>query len=238
MLLVILINLTCLNAQQFKSYTAEGLVSYQSNPKKAINLLKKKHKEALAKKDTAQIIKVLISLSAADRAALAYRDSFVNSGEALFIAQEFKNPLLIAKAHEEFGTLHFLFKQDDEAGEHFKQAHAYYSKVSLQGAASYAQLYRSHYNLAMYYQRIKNVSQLNEQVAFCESLAEKFKIDPIYKLYLDEKVVSEHEFDSQFKEALDLLLNLCNRMENLEANGNLSVTDNSFFMILYCRTAN
>jgi DNA-binding CsgD family transcriptional regulator len=236
-LLTVFINLTLVNAQQFKSYTAEGLISYQSNPQIAIELLKKKYKEATEKKDTIQIIKTLISLSAADRAGLAYRDSFINSGEALFIAQEFKNPLLIAKAHEEFGTLHFLFKQDDEAGEHFKKAHDYYSKVNLIDSAGYTQLYRSHYNLAMYYQRIKNVSELKKQIAICESLAEKFKTNPIYKLYLEEKKVSELEFNSQFKEALYLLVNLCNRMEALKANGQLGVTDNSFFMILYCRTA-
>ncbi|NRS90320.1 DNA-binding CsgD family transcriptional regulator [Flavobacterium sp. 7E] len=237
LLIVTFTNLTRVKAQQFKTYTAEGLINYQSNPKKAIELLKVKYKEALLKKDTTQIIKTLIALSGADRASLAYRDSFINSGEALFIAKEFKNPMLIAKAHEEFGTLHFLFKQDDEAGDHFKKAHEYYATIKLKDSLSLSQLYRSHYNLAMYYQRIKNSTELKKQVAFCKSLAKKFKIDPIYKLYLDEKSVSELELNSQFKEALYLLVSICNRMENLKAKGKLSIIDNSFFMILYCRTA-
>ncbi|WPR71353.1 hypothetical protein SLW70_15675 [Flavobacterium sp. NG2] len=227
-----------LQAQQFKDYSSEGLVSAKTNPEHALQQLKKSYSIALHKKDTVQIIKNLISLSAAGRATLNYSEAFSHAGEALFVAKEFKNPLLIAKAHEEFGVLHYLFKQDEEAGDHFKAAHAYFSKVKSNEHEAEINLFHSHYNMVLYYQRIKNIQALQTHIEKCLALTKNIPFGNIYALFLNEKKATVLQVEEKKDQALQLLVSSSKALENLQQKGQLNAKMASFLTILYCRIAN
>ncbi|MGA9639189.1 tetratricopeptide repeat protein, partial [Flavobacterium sp.] len=229
--------ITSLHAQQFKDYTAEGLLSRKNTPEEAVTELKKLYKNAVGKKDTVQIIQSLISLSAADRAALNYGEAFSNAGDALFIAKEYKNPLLIAKAHEEFGVLNYLFKQDEEAGDHFKKAHFYYSKLKPKSPETLSLLFHSHYNLVLYNQRVKKIDVLQKHIDSCLSLSAKVPLGNSYALFLNEKKATVLEAENQHEKALSLLIETNKALESLKEKGQLDAQHSSFLTILYCRIA-
>ncbi len=103
---------------------------FQENKfKKSYNQVKKTYNEALKNKDTIHIIKNLLAMGVYQRTHLNYGNAFNHTGNALFLAEQFKDTLLIAKALDENGVLNYLYKQDELAGASFKKAHLLYKKA-------------------------------------------------------------------------------------------------------------
>jgi DNA-binding CsgD family transcriptional regulator len=236
--LIIILNLcfiSILHAQQFKTYNDYDLVPRKTSSDSIFKILSDYHKVALIKNDTVNTIKSLISLSAYQRINLNYSAAFNNSGEALFIAEEFQDTLLMANAHEEFGVLSYLFKQDNEAGINFKKAHQYYKAAFKNNQIELSSLYQSHYNLVLYYQRILNEKLLRAHIDTCSTLTKK---DAIYHVYLNEKKASLSEWENKDQDAIQLLNNSATALENLSEDSESAAIHKSFLIIVYGRLAN
>ncbi|OEJ99013.1 hypothetical protein A8C32_07490 [Flavivirga aquatica] len=227
-----------LHGQQFKTYQKEGTILIKTSSDSVLKHLKNEYKKTLRQKDTSQIIKNLISLSAFERIHLNYSSAFNNSGKALFLAEEFNDSLLIAKAQEELGVLTYLFKQDDEAGSNFKKAHLYYKALYKNKKIQLSDLYQSHYNLVLYYQRIVDKKSLKAHIDSCYTIANKGKHKLIYQVYLNEKKSSLKEWENKPQEALKLLNDSATTLENLDNQFEVTNIHKSFLIIIYGRIGN
>jgi tetratricopeptide (TPR) repeat protein len=240
-ILTIILNtcvLTCLHGQQFKTNSSSVGISKNINSDSSLIDYKQSYEKALIAKDTSEIIKSLISQSIYNRKNLDYGSAFNNSGEALFLAEEIKDTLLLAHAYEELGVLSYLFKQDEEAGYNFKNAHEYYKALYREKIISLTNIYQSHYNLVLYYQRTENIKLLKPHIDSCFSIAKKTKQNSIYEVYLDEKNASLEEWGGNPQKALELLIKSATTLENIRNNSDLSDTNKSFLIIIYGRIGN
>lgn len=242
---IILILLTLLNntyfnrlqAQQFKTHYFEELISPNVPLDSISTELNTIKNQAIVKKDTSLLIRSLISLSAFERFRLEFNAAFSDAGEALFMATDYNNQLLKAKAHEELGVLTYLYKQDNESGSHFHEAHKLYKALYKSEQVSISDLFRSHYNLVMQYQRTADLHYLKAQIDTCRSLAKQFKVNPIYNLYLQEKEASIEEWNTNYLQAIKLLEGVAVQLEKIESNPELKAKDKRFLLIVYGRIA-
>ena len=225
-----------LQGQQFKSYDKIDLLNQKGDVYAVKNSLQELFQKSTAEKDTVALVNCLIDLSSVNRSLLNYNEAFINSGEALFLAEELNAVLLKAKAHEEIGILYYLFKQDDQAGFNFKKAHSYFQKLYKLKGVSTAELYQSYYNLVLYYQRIEDQKSLIKYVDSCELLNKKFNINPLSKIYLNEKKASVLIWNNKPKEALQLLNETAEFIENDKSES--VAVHTSFLIIVYARMAN
>lgn len=221
-----------LQAQQFKGYGFNGLVS-QRIPLDSVELeLNSIYKKAVNKKDTVTMVNSLLSLSALGRNKLKYGVAFNNAGEALFLAEQTKNGLLTANAQEEYAVLNYLFKQDAEAGQLFKLAHKNFKQAHKNGKISNAVLYKSYANLMLYYQRIIALDSLKMYIDSCEIFNKKLTNKLFNSIQLQEKRAFVLGKNKKYDEAISLL----NRAEEELKNGNSTGSEagifNSFLIVL------
>ena len=221
-----------LQGQQFKPFR-NHVSSLPGNSDASAKELNSLYKKAINENDTVNMTRNLIRLSAQDRTRLHYGSALRNSGDALFLAEELKDTLLMAQAHEEFGILNYLFKQDALAGLHFNKSHDYFNICYNKGQISLSDLYNAQYNLVLYYQRIVDKELLGKAIDSCEKIAQKADLDTIYKLYLNEKRASLYEWNNQAYKAEKMLTNSINGL-----NSEPHTTDKSFLIILYARLGN
>ncbi|WP_139957388.1 helix-turn-helix transcriptional regulator [Flavicella sediminum] len=175
-------------------------------------------------KDSRETIKTLVKLSQQNRIALDYGAAFNYAGEALFLAEQLKDTLLMAKTHEEYGILNYLFKQDNAAGNNLKKSHQYF--LQQKNKLSPKRFYKSYYNLILYYQRIEEKKLLASYIDSCELVATQYKLDASYQIYLNEKRASILKWKGQFRNSINLLNKSIVELEQKEP-------DNSFLIILY-----
>lgn len=236
-LLLNIVFLYGLQAQQFKTHYFDGLISFETS-KDSISFLLKQYKEqAIVKKDTTFLINSLISLSAFERYSLNYNEAFSNAGEALFIAEEFNDDYLKARAYEELGVLTYLFKQNKESGSNFITAHKLFCQLYDKGKLDFKEFFQSHYNLVMHYQRVADSKKLEKYIDICNTLIKQYEINPIYDVYLDEKEASLKEWNEEFNEALDLLKLSANKLERLVISSEIEIKQQQFLLIIYGRIA-
>ncbi|WP_372775232.1 hypothetical protein [Mangrovibacterium sp.] len=226
-----------LHAQQFKDYTFEGLISPEISSDSVAPILNSRYHQAIAEQDTSDAIRSLLSMSALERKQLNYMLAVNHSGEALFLAGEYKNARLLARAHEEFGVLNYLFKQDDEAGANFKRSYTFYRTALHKGQVTPAELYAPYYNLLLYYQRIENAALLTAYADSCRQLTEAVGIENSHTLFLTEKSASLLMKQGQHHQALPLLAAAAHELENLAKSGAVHASTKSFLIILYAQIA-
>ncbi len=226
-----------LHSQQFKTHFNEGLVSTKT-PNDSVPIIIEKLKEkAILENDTISLIRSLISLSAFERHRLNFNKAFGYAGEALFLAESHKDRLYIAKTQEELGTLTYLYKQDEESGNYFTNAHKTYKNLYTEGSINISELYRSYYNLVMHNQRIAHQNNLRAHIDTCNILGKQFKPDAISRLHLNEKKSSLNEWNGNFNKALQLLHSIAIELENIQPDSELKQENKRFLLIIYGRMA-
>ncbi|MBU2951002.1 hypothetical protein KO493_09855 [Tamlana agarivorans] len=233
---IIILNLsitTLLHGQQFKTYYDFGIIQKNTDLDSVTVILNNVKKEAKVTNNKHKLIHYLITKSAYGRFTLNYDDTFKNAGEALFLSEEIRDTLLIAKAHEELGVLSYMFKQDAEAGFNFKKANKFYNVAFNQGTCSTLDVLRSYYNLIMYNQRISDDRRLKTLMDTCDSLAKEVNKFDVYQIYLDEKRASIEERNNNYHTALGLLQNSVSKIQNLKPKA--YHFHKNFLTILYAR---
>ncbi|MCL7762949.1 hypothetical protein MPF19_05925 [Polaribacter sp. Z014] len=238
--LIIILNISVLQylqGQQLKTHFEEHIIPLNMPFDSISNFLTKTKKQALIKKDSTLLINTLITQSRFNRFKLNYLEAFSFAGEALFISEEYKSPLLIAKANEELGVLTYLYKQNEESESYFIKAHQLYRKLYKHHKIDVSEIYKSYYNLVLHYQRIADKENLQSYIDSCIVLSKKTKLPPIYSIFLDEKKASISEWNNAPNEALKLLKNAAQQLENSAPNSGLKNKDKKFLLIIYGRIA-
>lgn len=125
-IILTLLNTPTLQAQIFRLNVYDELIPESTHPDSRIQVLHTRYQKCLTEKDTTTtttMIKCLISMSSLNRSNLNVNTALENVGKAVFLAEKYKEPVLLATAHEEFGALYCNFRQDEIAGQHFINSH-------------------------------------------------------------------------------------------------------------------
>ena len=226
-----------LQGQQFKDCSYEGIVSKNISLDSAAILLNSYYQTAVEKQDTTKTISALLSLSSLERQNLNYNLAVTHSGEALFMAEEYGNPYLLARSHEEFGVLNYLFKQDDVAGSNFKQSYFFYKKAFSEGRIEQAQLFPAYYNLLLYYQRTEKSTMSSAYIDSCNQIAEATGMDKIYRIFLAEKKASLKMWRNEYNDAIALLADAAHNLEEQSEETVFQTNAKSFLIIIYGQLA-
>ncbi|MDO6803554.1 hypothetical protein Q4595_13955 [Wenyingzhuangia sp. 1_MG-2023] len=233
--LIILLNILSIHSlfsQQFKT-----CIINNTKVDSLMVLTQKSYQTSVKKQDSIAIVKNLIKLSYLNRAVQHFDKAFNYAGDALFVAEQLNSPISKALAHEELGVLNYLFKQDFEAGKNFKNAHEIYLRLYKTQKISKQEIYQSYYNLILYYQRIRDIPKLLENINHCSSIQLTPHEDKIHKAYLNEKRATIFTQKQQPKVAITLLKESIATLENLTTS-NYSKTQQSFLIILYTSLGN
>lgn len=230
--------ITSLQAQQFTSLANNTSQIIKSDFSTNFSLLKKEYDTSLQRKDTLNMVKSLITISQLNRKNLKYGDAFNRVGEALFLAEESKDTLLMAKSYEEFGVLNYLYKQDNEVKINFTKAHSYYKISYKKNRISKVTLFQSYYNLVVYNQRVKHDKTLLKYIDSCYSFSDIINKKPILKIYLKEKKSSIQKREGNLKYSLKTLLEAEKAFELIDSKTPFTDTEKSFLIILYGRIGN
>lgn len=182
--------------------------------------------------DTVKIINHLLSSSINERIETNYSTAFNYAGEALFLAEQLQNDVLIAKSHKVYGVLNYLFKQDELAGDHFKKSMRLYERGVRDNQLESTVLFKPYYNMVLYYQRTKNNDSLKKYIKKCESVIDNYKMSKIHHVFLNEKKASICVRNNETNKAKALLKSSVETLELLEYDEKNKVYK-SFLIILY-----
>lgn len=222
-----------LQAQQYRVNFIEELLSKDLGPDSAITYLNKLQEEATLAKDTAQIIKCLVSKSTFNRVNYNYTGAFNNAGEALFLSEELQDPLLLAKSHEEFGVLNFIFKQIEQSGTHFKKSYTYYKDAFKQNLIPAPDLFHSYYYLMLYYRKKHNEEYSKAYLDSSYSILNSTNLDPIYNVYLDTEKAAFLSSGNQLNKAMSLLKTSAKQLENYQPTSTITSYHKRYQVVVY-----
>jgi len=236
-LLLNILTLSSLHAQQFNYHITEVIKPSEISSDSTLDLYKTQLQTSITKSDTPVIIESLIQLSTLERINLDYSSAVNHAGEALFIADDYGDSLLLSRAHEEVGVLNYLFKQDQQAFFHFSNAHMLYKGLRNQNKIDDAGLYRSYYNMLLYYQRISDDVNTKAYVDSCRNIAIKAKMNPLYKVFLWEKEANSLFKNNKFNETIAQLKQSANILEKFDSKSDSGIINKGFLIIIYSRIA-
>ncbi len=210
-ILTILISTTIstIHAQQsnlfLKKFYVDSIQSFR---------LEKSYQKATKEQDTVSIIKNSIALSKHHRISLNFGTAFNYAGDALFLATQIQDTLLLARAHKEQGVLDFLFKQDVSAGINFKKSTQYFKYAYKEQKTLNRELLNSYFNLVLYYQRVQKEKPLLKYIDTCQKMAKTDNLKDNYTVYLNEKRASIHIWKKEYSEAIKLLNTSIEKINN------------------------
>ncbi|MDC0584581.1 tetratricopeptide repeat protein [Bacteroidales bacterium] len=227
-----------LHAQQFNRQLKKEFHPYQtSSDTVKINLIDSLSIAVFAN-DTHSIVETRLYLSMIERIRLNYGEAFNQSGEALFLAEEISDTLLMAKAHEEYGVLNYLFKQDEQSYIHFSKSLGFYKAALRSQLISQSELYRPYYNVMLYYQRIKDDKNAMTYIDSCNLLAIRSGLSNSVNIFLNEKKASVLFRQKQYEQAIALLHQSLGEITRYTPESNELYEIRSFLIVLYASLAN
>ncbi|WP_143525072.1 hypothetical protein [Labilibacter marinus] len=227
-----------LQAQQFNHYIPEGIHPYEKSKENIQKELHTSYQLAIKSKDTSQIIQSRLLQSTMSRVYLDYGSAFNHVGEALFLAEDYKDTLLMAKAHEEFGVLNYLFRQDGQAFQHFSKSLKYYKKAYQKQHILSKELYRPYYNMILYHQRIQTDEMTLAYIDTCESLADTSGLNENIDIFLNEKKAHLLYRADKYEDASKFLIESIDFIEKLRGSQANIAKYKSYLIILYTMLAN
>ncbi|WP_282038854.1 helix-turn-helix transcriptional regulator [Saccharicrinis aurantiacus] len=232
------LSLGLLHGQQFNHFLEDPLIKHNNiSSEELMTELSSQLEESIRDNDSIAIVQLQILLSNISRTNLKYGKAFDYAGEALFLAEETNNDLLIAKANEEYGILCYLFKQDKQTGDLFKKAHQAYLNCYLNNEITIDILHRSYYNLLLYYQNIRDKDNTQAYIDTCSAIADTADIAPIYSTFLKEKKSSIYNWEKNFAASGKLLSKAIDELEQLEKDSHAAYKNNDFLTVLYAGMA-
>lgn len=237
-LAILLITTTyTLHAQQFQFHFLKEFVSTEVSIDSTLKTLKVQLEIATTNMDSATRIKCLLATSSFNRYKLDYSVAFDNAGEALFLAEEYKDTALLAKAHENFGVLNYIFRQDELAEEHFTKSLYYYKKAFEKKLVSKWELFYPNYNMVLHTQRLKDSETCNKYISICEEIINSTRLDTNYTMYLNLEKASILNRTQHFSEAEHLLLKTIETVNKLSLKSEIHTQYHPLLLYLYTNLA-
>lgn len=226
------LNLT-LQAQHFRLNVFKEVLPPEIHADSIKIHLDTRYKQAVLEKDTSALLKCLLTKSSINRIDLKFAEAFDNAGEAVFLAEEYTNPVLLAKSHEEFGVLYFNFKQDQVANSHFEKSLSNYKEAYKRGLISNDELFQPNYYLSVQQRRLRETEKGKNYLDSCFAIFETNKMDEINRVYLNSEKVEYLVLEDKLDEAKLLLLESIKILEEFSANMPNAKLHKHFLVVLY-----
>lgn len=219
-----------LQSQYLERQMEEGISTLEVPVDSAILLFNMAYINAVSNKDTALIIKSLLSLSEIKREQLDYSDAFDHSGEALFLSEEFGDTVLMAKSYDVFGMLNFTFYQEDEARKYIDKSCSLSRRAYGKELISSSDMIKSYYHNMLIHLRFKELDVAKNYLDTCYMISDTINQSRVDRARLDAKRATFLYHSDRHKEATDLMLSIAGILEDLK-NTNDDTSDNKNILI-------
>lgn len=223
-----------LQAQQFTPTSLNGSNITYNDIETLLEEQEKLYLQKGSKQADDERIQSLIVLSQLNRSMRNYSAAYNYAGEALFLAEELNNPQLLFLAHQEYGLLNYLFKQDKAAEANLKASLQFAKTAYKEGDISHQELYPAYYSWLLFNQRIENYEQMSLYIDSCQSFIDQYNWGDDKKIYIKEKTAFLKFNTNKKDEAIELLEEAATL---IETQNSLSM-HRSFLIIIYGVLAN
>lgn len=185
--------------------TAIPTIEHFEGDSAKLNRLLRQYNIARNSENDSLIILSLFDLSAYNQTTQNYSSAFEYAGEALFLAEEISDTILLAKACQAFGVLNYMLYQKSEA-EHYLQRSLSLYKYLLKEKKTYTRkLVWAYFHITLMQRHFKEFETALVYLDSCYAVSDTIRRNPIDMGYLDvEKGILLSSLDKP-KPALDAL---------------------------------
>ncbi len=205
LIVILLCTISDLQAQQFTPKKFLNIEVSNENVPKLLDLQTNEYQKYKIEGNSDSIIHTLIALSQLNRISSKYDQAYNYAGEALFLAEESNDSKLLMLAHEEYGLLYYLMKQDDLAEYSFTKALDYAKQAHKEGKISHKELYPAYYGILIYHQRKINIGEIYNYIDTCQSFIDKYNWGIDKQIYMQEKTAFALDAEEDTHAAIKLL---------------------------------
>lgn len=198
---------THLQAQYIRFNYTQHFTLSELKSERVNSYFEQQRKDAILDKDTSRLIKNTIALSQIKRTNLKFGEAFDLSSEAIYLSESFNDSLLLATAHENYGVLHYIFRQNETAGYHLRKSLNILNQLQRANKAEPQDLFYTNYFMAIYHHREKNLDSISYYLGNCYILLATTEIPQIDRVFLDTEKAVLLIGENRFKQAEQLLLN-------------------------------
>lgn len=198
----------------------------------SIILLNSVYERALLKKDTLRVIESLLSLIKIKKDQMDFSEAFDHSGEALFIAEEFGDSILLAKAYDDFGMLNYTFNQEKEAKKYIEKALVFNRELYRNRKITSSDMIFSYYHKMLLDLRYKELDTAKCYLDSCYMISDTINQTVLERAMLDAKKATFLYKNNQHEDATNLMLSIINIVEN---NTDNSVENKKFLINIYSK---
>lgn len=194
--------------------------------------LNKSYENGIFKKDTVSIIQSLLSLTKIKREQLDFSDAFDHSGEALFLAEEFGDSILLAKAYDDFGMLNYTFNQEEDTKKYIEKSLHLNRELYQEKRISSSDMILSYYHKMLLDLRYKKLKSARLYLDSCYMISDTINQTPLGRAMLDSKKATFLYQNNQFDQATKLMLSIIDILENTKEN---TVDNKKFLVSIYSK---
>ena len=223
-----------LHGQQFTATTLNGEIINNENISELTSKQIKVYERLKSTSESDSLIQTLINLSQLSRINLKYDMAYNYAGEALFLSDEINDSKLLMLSHQEYGYLNYLLKQDNAAGNNFRQSLCFAKKAYEQGKISHKDLYPSYYGNLLFLQRSDDAINMNNYIDTCQQFIDQYNWGIEKEIYIKEKTAYILHLQNRKEEAVNLL----KEVEKIILNDETLHTHKSFLIVIQGVIAN
>jgi len=180
-----------------------------SNPDSAIIRLKLISNTATSDLDTTKLLEAILTLSDIYHVNEKYSSAFDYGGQALFLAEQFKDTFLLSEAYNKYGILNYLFYQKDDAIKYLNKS-VELSKNLKKTNGNTPQLRSRYFNLALAHRKFENYNMALTYLDSCYALGNK------ETPYIDSEKGIILLKQKKYNEAIPVLIASAKQFEKIE----------------------
>ncbi|MGQ1911513.1 helix-turn-helix transcriptional regulator [Marinifilum sp. RC60d5] len=190
------------------------------------------YENGIVEQDTFSIIRSLLSLIKIKKEQLDFSDAFDHSGEALFLAEELGDSILLAKAYDNFGMLNYIFNQEEETRKYIEKSLVLNRELYHDKQISSSEMISSYYHKMLLDLRYKKLGSAREYLDSCYMISDTINQTPLARAMLDSKKATFLYRNNQFDKATNLMLSIIDILENNKEN---TVENKKFLVSVYSK---
>ncbi|PKQ64798.1 hypothetical protein BZG02_02775 [Labilibaculum filiforme] len=226
------VGLGTLQAQVLGEQLENGDATLEIPIDSSIFVLNKAYEKGVFEKDTAGIIRSLLSLSKKKRDELEFSDAFDHSGEALFLSEEYGDTILLAKVYDDFGMLNFTFNQEEDTKKYIEKSLELNRYSYRHNRILPSEMIFSYFHKMLVDLKYKSFDTARSYLDSCYMISDAIKQSPIERAYLDVKKATFLYQNNQREEGTKLLLSILDVFENSNENASES---NRYLITIYSK---
>ncbi len=217
----------------FEETVVRAINLSKEDPDSAISILDDMKRIQAERGDTTMLIQCLLGMSSIQADRLNHGDAYDHAGEALFLAEEFEDTLLMTEAYSLFGKLNYVFNQKEAARTYLLNACELSKSLLSEGRIKAENMLNAYFNLALYNRWYNQYDLAISYLDSCYAISDTIIHDAVDRAYLDAEKGQIFLKMGKADEAINVLIPVSLIFEDLESSTLDATEDKAFLILLY-----